>query len=232
MDQLFTKCEKPIKLLFIGNSATYVHDIPKTLASLAAGAGYLVETKTIAIGGYTLAKQADSSTEHGKSVLDEIANGYDIVFLQENGNCISSDAMRGATEDACMVLDNAIRASGAVTYIYVRPPYGTDKFGYTPFEQCIEFDKLFGKISKQLGSENVYVNRAFAYAMKYLPYDLWGADHAHTSERGAYLAVCVFFSSLFHTTSAVLDPNGLPPQDACALQKVADKVALDGWIFS
>ena len=42
--------EKTVKMLFIGNSATYVHDIPQTLGLLAGKAGYPVETKTIAKG--------------------------------------------------------------------------------------------------------------------------------------------------------------------------------------
>ena len=232
MDKRYGEFKKPIKLLFIGNSATYVHDIPQTLAALAGKAGYPIETKALTKGGYRLFQHADLSTEHGKNVFEEIANGYDIVFLQDNGNCISSDDMRNASKDACKALDAAIRAAGAATYIYIRPPYGKDSFDCTPFEQCVEFDKLFVEISKQFGTENVYVNRAFAYAMKHLHYDLWGPDHAHISEYGAYLAVCVFFSTLFHTTSTVLEPNGLSSQDAYALQKAADKIVLDGCTFA
>jgi len=231
MDKKLREDKKTIKLLFIGNSATYVHDIPQTLASLAGKAGYPVEANAIAKGGYTISQHADSGSDHGKAVLDEIAKGYDIVFLQDNGNCISSEDMRSASKAACGTLNAAIRAAGAETFIYIRPPYGKDSFGCTPFEQCVEFDKLFLEISKQLGTGNVYVNRAFAYAMNHLPYDLWGPDHAHISEYGAYLAVCVFFSSLFHVSSTVLDPNGLPLQDARALQQAADKIVLDGHTF-
>ena len=231
MDEKLIEHKKPLTLLFIGNSATYVHDIPQTLASLAGKAGYPVETKALTKGGYTISQHADPSSEHGKAVLDEIAKGYDIVFLQDNGNCISSEDMRNASKAACSTLHTAIRAARAKTYLYIRPPYGKDSFGCTPFEQCTAFDKLFVEISKQLGTGNVFVNRAFAYAMTHLHYDLWGPDHAHISEYGAYLAVCVFFSSLFHVSSTVLDSNGLPLQDACALQQVADKIVLDGYTF-
>ena len=223
---------KKLKILFIGNSATYVNNIPQKLSFLASKAGYYLETKTIAKGGFKLSQHANSSTEHGKNVFDEISKGYDIVFLQDNGNCISSDVMRTASKDACEVLDSAIRATGAKTYIYVRPPYGYDSFGCTPFEQCVEFDKLFSEISDRLDTQNAYINRAFAYAIKHLNYDLWGPDHAHTGEYGAYLATCVFFSTVFHTTSTVLDPNGLSLKDAYALQKVADKIVFDHWNFS
>lgn len=223
--------DKHIKLLFIGNSATYVHDIPETLALLAGKAGYCIETKRIVKGGYRLSQHADLNTERGRMVFDEIARGYNIVFLQDNGNCVLSAETREATKNACAALDTAIRASGAETCFYVRPPYGYDSFGYTPFEQCIEFDKLFGEIADKIGAKNVYVNRAFAYAMKHLPYNLWGPDNAHTSEYGAYLAVCLFFATLFNTTSTVLEPHDLPPEEALELQKVADKIVLDRWKF-
>jgi hypothetical protein len=47
---------------------------------------------------------------------------------------------------------------------------------------------------------------------------------------GAYLAVCVFFSTIFQASSAVLDTNGLPKEDAAALQAIADKIALRSFI--
>ena len=219
------------RILFIGNSATYVHDIPATLASLATQAGYPTEANMIAKGGYRLSQHADSSTERGKAVFDEIARGYDIVFLQDNGNCVSSDEMREAAREACRVLNDAIGASGAESYFYIRPPYGYDSFGYTPTEQCIEFDRLFGEIADELGIKNAYVNRAFAHAMKHLPYNLWGPDNAHTGEYGAYLAVCVIFSTLYDISSSVLGSNGLPREVAVELQKIADKITLDKWYF-
>ena len=40
-----------MRILFIGNSATYVHDIPKTLARLATDAGFPTESVRIVKGG-------------------------------------------------------------------------------------------------------------------------------------------------------------------------------------
>ena len=38
------------KVLFIGNSATYVNDIPQTLSRLATEAGYKPEAKSVTKG--------------------------------------------------------------------------------------------------------------------------------------------------------------------------------------
>ena len=44
------------------------------------------------------------------------------------------------------------------------------------------------------------------------------------------MAVCVFFSTLFNISSAVLESNGLPEDVARSLQRAADKAVLEGYI--
>ena len=123
-----------MKILFLGNSATYVHEIPQTLARLAEKQGHSLEIGQITPGGCELSKHADLSCDHGQSVLEEINKGYDIVILQDNGNCISSDEKRSACKNACALLADHARKTGAKVMIYVRPPYGYEKFGITPSE--------------------------------------------------------------------------------------------------
>lgn len=213
-----------MKLLFIGNSATYVHEIPKTLARLCSEQGFNVTTVQLTPGGYMLSQHADETTEHGKKVLDEIAKGYDIVFLQDNGNCVLNDEKRKACFDACRKLAKAINASGAKLYFYVRPPYKKLLGELKSLQQCEEFDKLFGEIAQELGAECVHVNRAFAYAIKNLDFELWCEDQGHTSEHGAYLAVCTFFAKIFGRSATSLSNCELPSDDAKELQKAADTV--------
>ena len=230
-EMLRTICaERALKLLFIGNSATYVHDLPQTLCRLATEAGYSMESASVVKGGYELAQHADSSTEHGQTVLSQIARGYDIVFLQDNGSCVTSHPKSEAARLACDALHRAIKSAGGKTYMYVRPPYGHDHGGRTPFEQCIAFDALFEQIADRISAVNAHVNRAFAYAMTHTDLDLWGPDHAHTSEYGAYLAVCVFFATLLGISAETLGTNGLRLNDARALQQIADRIAIDGVI--
>ena len=220
----------PIRVLFVGNSATYVHDIPDMLAGLAQKAGYKIECGSVVKGGATLSMHADVSSPLGQKALRAIEAGYDIVFLQDNGNCISSGEMRAKSKCATETLDAKIRASGARTGIYIRPPYGYESFGCDPVGQCREFDKHFGAIADSIDAVCAYVNRAFAYAIKSTDYNLWGPDNAHTSEYGAFLAVCVFFCTIFKVSSTVLDAVGISAEDAHNLQTIADKIALDGVI--
>jgi len=218
-----------MKLLFIGNSATYVHDLPETLSSLAQKCGDHWQTCRLTPGGYTLSQHADFASEQGKSILAELAKGYDIVFLQDNGNCIANDEMREACRAAARALAEKIKESGARLYFYVRPPYKYDAFGRTAFEQCRAFDELFTPLADELGGTCAYVNRAFAAAMQHEGLSLWGPDDAHTGEAGAYLAVCVFFAVLTGRSASALDTvEGVTPAQAQVLGQIADQVVFGG----
>ena len=212
-----------MKHLFLGNSATYVHDIPGTLARLAGACGIRIETAQITPGGCTLAMHADASTELGQRVLAAIGEGHDIVILQDNGNCITSPERRAACADACRRLGAAIRASGAKPWFYIRPPYGKLLGELTSEAQCREFDALFGGLAAELGFGCVPVSRAFAEAIRTLDLPLWGEDDAHTSPEGAYLAVCTFYAALTGRSAAELGADCLPVETASALAHAADR---------
>ena len=215
-----------VRVLFLGNSATYVHDLPGTLGRLARQAGYCLECDSIAKPSITASFHADAATEHGQTVLQTIQKGYDIVFLQDNGNCVENDEKREACISACDLLSSKAIASGAKLFYYVRPPYGYEAFGRTPIEQCRAFDELFTGIANKNGAVCAYVNRAFEYAIKNTDIRLWGDDNAHTSEAGAYLAVCVHFAAIYGKSATILDENGI--EKAKELQQIADKVVFGG----
>ena len=215
------------KLLFIGNSATYVHQIPQWLARVAEPFGHHLQVQQITPGGCTLARHADPGTEHGQAVFAEIAKGYDAVFLQDHGNCITTAGLTQASLDACRHLADAIKRSGAKLYYYVRPPYGKPLNGMAAPEQCRLFDAHFSASAMQTGAECIYANRSFAYALRRLELPLWGDDNAHTSPYGAFLIVCTLFATLFRQSATLLDPSPLEPEAAKALAQVADKIVFD-----
>lgn len=214
------------KFLFIGNSATYVHDIPAALVTLCVKKGIKVQQKQIVPGGYTLEQHAAS-----QELYNEIKKGYDAVFIQENGNSIVTPEARAKSLAAIEKIGKAVQESGAQFFFYVRPPYGIDLGGYKSFDQCKVFDEHFTPAAEKYTADCVYVNRAFAYAIKNLDYKLWGDDNAHTSTHGAYLAVCTFYATLFGRSATELDiVYNLPESDAKELQLAADIIALKGVI--
>ena len=174
-----------MKILFIGNSATYVHEVPKMLERLAREAGYEIETDMVVKGGFRLSQHAAGLPARERIAPEVLQRGYDLVILQEVGNCFTTEATRKETADAVEVLHKAIQKTGAKTVFYVRPPYGRDLEGFDALSQCKELDKLFVGLSQKLGIDCIFVNRAFAAAMPIYGRELWGEDNAHTSPLGA-----------------------------------------------
>ena len=208
------------RFLFIGNSATYVHDLPATLAELCKEKGIAIHQKQIVYGGRMLEQHAADT-----AVFEEIGKGYHAVFLQENGNAMTTPEARERSLAAVGKLSDAVHQSGAKLFFYVRPPYGINLAGLDSLAQCELFDAHFTPAAEKEGATCVYVNRAFAHAKRHLPYDLWGPDHAHISTHGAYLAVCTFYATLFGRSATELGiAYDLPAEEATAIQKATDEM--------
>lgn len=211
----------PKSFLFIGNSATHVNNLPATFASLCD-----VTSKMATKDGYFLKHLAED-----EEVCEEIKKGYDVVFFQDNGGVILSDEERKLCKETCEKMTSTAKKAGSDCWFYVRPPYGHNMVDYTNLEQSILLDEHFTKLSEELDMNCAYVNRAFSYAIKNYDIPLYGPDNAHTSIYGAYLAVCVFYTAIFKRSATELEiAYGLSKEDAEVLQKIADKISLEGFI--
>jgi hypothetical protein len=72
------QCEaKKLKVLFVGNSYTYVHDLPGTVAAVAQSAGHEVDHTSYTPGGGTLGSTPDDSL---KSLMRQ---NWDFVVMQD-----------------------------------------------------------------------------------------------------------------------------------------------------
>lgn len=82
---LETEVEETVKILFIGNSFTYVNDIPELFRQIASAAGKSVTVESITHGAHNLSKFADPADEYGAQVADALAacSDYGIIVLQE-----------------------------------------------------------------------------------------------------------------------------------------------------
>src|SRR5947208_15288789 len=78
------------RVLFIGNSYTYVNDLPAMFAELAQSGGHRVETGMVAVGGSTLGEHAASVATAAKLTSAR----WDLVVLQEQSQIPSVDQLR------------------------------------------------------------------------------------------------------------------------------------------
>jgi hypothetical protein len=217
-----------LRVLFVGNSYTYVNDLPGMLAVIAGSAGHLVETRTVARGGATLADAVDRP-----ETADAIATTrWDVVVLQEQSEIPAAVGAREAQMyPATRRLARQIEASAATPLLFDTWAHrdGWPEAGLPTYERMQrEVDRGYLAIAHELGIAVAPVGAAWLEARTDAPgMNLWQGDGSHPNERGTYLAACVFYAALFHESpvGSTFD-GGLSDQDAQVLQRIAATTVL------
>ncbi len=208
-----------LKVLFLGNSATEVNNVPAMFQAIAQKAGYTVTVDSVTWGGCTFARYADPDDDAGQAFRAKLNTGdFDIVFLQENSSCISSPAAGEETAAAAADLAELIRDAGAKPYFYTRGPVKSGAL-----EKCDLTSALFDSISEELNIPSADHALAIKLMLTENPdYNFWGADNAHFNREGSFLAALVCFAELYQETTENIYQAGLEYDVAHKLQQIAD----------
>ncbi len=223
--------EPPLKVLFVGNSYTYVNDLPSLIEGLAdAAGGRKIQTDQYVVGGYTLEQQAKD-----KKALAKIRERkWDIVVLQENS--LQPILNRESMYKYARVLDAEIKQQGAKTVFYLTwarenipqmqegaesPDYAKPIYQMTGAAGRISFDEwcqqrksglagglngAYFDIAKELHAQVAPVGMAWKETFAQNPkLVLHQGDKSHPAFKGSYLAACVFYATLLGKS-----PLGLP----------------------
>jgi hypothetical protein len=215
--------ESCTRILFLGNSYTFVNDLPKMFAELAGSGGHAVETGMSAYGGWTL---TDHLNNYGTyRILD--ADDWNFVVLQEQSQIPAvRDWQESAMFPAARALAAKIRESGAALVFFMTwahqdgyPEYGLPDY----WSMQAEINSAYTRIAQELSAILAPVGYAWWVArLQDPPLDLWQADGSHPSRRGTYLAACVFYRAVFDESPVGLKYTaGIPSDAALLLQKIA-----------
>src|SRR6185369_6488230 len=112
------RCESGtcLRILFIGNSYTYVNDLPAALIALAKSGGHQIETGMAAEGGMTLANHVDSA-DTAKQIT---SSPWDFVVLQEQSQIPSVKQARiDQMYPAARRLVQQIEGAGAAPIFFI-----------------------------------------------------------------------------------------------------------------
>jgi hypothetical protein len=218
-----------LRILFVGNSFTYVNDLPDMFARLARAGGHTVETGMAAPGGWTLFAHARSAETLGKLKSSK----WDFVVLQEQSQVPAVEPARSeAMYPAVRLLVRQIEDVGATPIFFVtwarRDGWAEQGLsGYEAMQSQITQGYL--GIAQELGVPAAPVGEAWLLAARQHPeLELWQGDGSHPSEQGTYLAACVFYATIFRQS-----PEGLryiahlPKETAKVLQTTAANVVLN-----
>jgi hypothetical protein len=223
------------KILFIGNSYTYVNDLPSLVDSLAFSGGKIVFTGQSTVGGYSL----ENHTAYSPT-LDKIREtNWNFVVLQEQSQIPAIDYYRyNSMYPSSKFLDSLIKLNGSQTMFYMT--WGRKNGG----QQCINsycspvFSSFFHmqdslrsaytEISSLLYARLSPVGEAWRNARISDPsIDLWDTDDSHPTLKGSYLAACVFYAVLFGQSPVGLSYTaGLENSSALFLQTTAAQLLL------
>lgn len=217
-----------LDLLFVGNSYTYVNDLPQMFVQLALSGHHLATAEMIAPGGWTLAQHANS-----KETLEKIAGKkWDDVILQDQSVEPSMEKSRAEEMfPAVRYLNYAVRQAGARPLLYLTwgRQKGLAEEGFKDFDSMqAQLTEGYMEIAKELNLSVVPVGEAWKAALAKDPgLNLWQGDGSHPTLEGTYLAACVFYASLYQKSPEGLEfPAGIPPAEARDLQTMAAQTVL------
>jgi hypothetical protein len=221
-----------LHILFIGDSYTYVNDLPGMLTKIAATAGTppTITTGEVVQGGATLQDQWEGGV--APATIQE--RGWTHVVLQGQsveplfGPDAGSTFFQYAQQFGDLIVDAGAQPTLFVTWARAAgdPTYGPlpAMFAY-PVQMQDELTQAYAQVA-QLWPDSILacVGEAFQRAITQYPaIDLQQSDHSHPTVAGTYLAACTFYVALTGKPVPAQSevPAGLSAGDAENLRAVA-----------
>ena len=172
---------KKLRLLFIGNSHTYYHDMPLFVLRMAKENGYECEVTMIAHGGWYLSQHVKEPDVR----FNILFGHYDYVILQEHAHPFGpvSDFLQAAKQ-----LSVWTHEAGSIPVIYSTWARETEK------EKQEEMNQAGKTVAESIGALLAPVGeRWWAYKEAWPEISMYDADGAHASPQGSeFAASCIW----------------------------------------
>ncbi len=225
------------RALFIGNSYTYVNNLPQAIADLALSVGDSLLFDSNTIGGYTLAQHSTNAT-----TLSKIANGnWNFVVLQEQSQLPSFPISQVLTDvfPFARTLDSTIKIYNACAETMFYMTWGRKNGDasncsfWPPVCSYNGMDSLLNLRYRMLADSNQSllspVGKVWNYIrLNYPLIDLYQSDESHPTVYGTYAAACCFYAVIFRKDpSLITNDYGLTSLDANNIRNAAKVIAFD-----
>ena len=211
------------RILFLGNSYTFVNDLPASFRQLAWSGGHRVETGLQAESGWTLQQHAEASST---ASLIGGSTWRDVVLQEQSQLPANTSDRRSSMYPAARTLVKEIGDDGAQAVLFDTwarrggwPEEGLN--GYNRMQDAIE--QGYAEIAGEVGARVAPVGGAWLRLVNQGDADkLWQSDGSHPTTMGTYLGACVFYAFLFGQSPLGLSFQGdLSASDATAAQQAA-----------
>lgn len=234
------KAQLTYKVLFLGNSYTYVNNLPQMVHDVALSAGDTLIFDTHSPGGYQLVNHLQDPVSQNKIA----AGGWDFTVLQ------------GQSQEPVMQMNQFYSAANGL-YALIKQhnpcavvlPYMTWGRKNGDAANCAQFPVMctyqsmdsvlrqrYLSLTSALNGEVSPVSAVWKYVRQNHPaIELYQPDESHPSLEGTYAAACCFYAAIFKKNPALITYNaGLNAADAATIRNAAKTIVYDSlaqWDF-
>lgn len=243
-----TSSVKPVKVLFIGNSYTYYHNMPQICIGMAASTGDVLITDQSTVGGYrlsqhcadstTLAKIKKGSTDYNNN---KASTSWDYVVVQEHSQLPSNpaDEIEKNVLPYAHFLDSLIHLYNVTAHTVFYQTWGRKNGDssrcakWTPVCTYSGMDSLlqlnYAMLAKKNNALLSPVGSVWKYIREQYPaIELYYKDESHPSAAGSYAAACCFYTLFIKKDPMLITYNyTLTTKEAATIRKVVKKIVYD-----
>lgn len=226
-----------LRVLFIGNSYTYVNNLPQLVASFAAATGDFVYFASNTPGGYTLQQHSSNTTS-----TSLIAQGkWNFVVLQEQSQlpAFPDAQVQNDVFPYARMLDSMIKASDSCTKTLFYMTWGRkngDQANCSFFPPLCTYqgmDSMLQLRYTMMADSNKGVISPVAKVWRkirdtYPAMNLYDNDESHPSLLGSYAAAVTFYTVMFKKSPiGNTYDGGLSASDAATIRQVVKQMVYD-----
>jgi hypothetical protein len=227
------RAQDSISVLFIGNSYTYVNDLPTMLRDLSASLNKEVTIGSKTNGGFTFLSHVNDPLTYG--AINQ--NPWDVVVIQGQSQepSFPTSQVNANSYPYAMQLSDSVLANNACSNVMYFMTWGRQN-GDPQWDSINTFDKMnsrlyhaYRRFADSADAMVAAVGASWKYVRDNFPaINLYSGDGSHPSVAGSYLAACTFYASLFRQSPVgATFFSGLDPTVAGQLQAAAATVILD-----
>ena len=225
-----------VRILFIGNSLTYMNDLPAVFAALAKHHKNVIYD-SYAPGGYRLSQHAADP-----QLLEKIKKGgWDFVVLQEQSQvpAFSQEQVGRESYPYAAALCELIRKdspNAQIAFYMTMARRDGDAENAKFFPEVATYAGMQSRINEtytEMARQNqgivVPVGRVWQEMRSRRPEINIYFDEAHPNLTGTYLAACVFYATLFKASPVGLShPEEIDNDTAAFIQKITEEICAVG----
>ncbi len=228
-----TSAQDSLSVLFIGNSYTYVNNLPNVFLNLTQSLGDNASIDSKTNGGYIFQYHLDDPLTHTK--IQSQAWDYVVLQGQSQEPSFQTDEVNMVTVPPAVKLADTVYANNFCSQVMYFMTWGRQN-GDPQWDSINTFDKMnlrlrnaYLRISDSAEASVAPIGVAWKYVRDNYPtINLYSGDGSHPSLEGTYLAACGFYASLFRKSPVgATYTAGLSATVAAQLQVAAEITIID-----